>query len=114
MLQFPNVPTHRRSLDPLFRPRSVAVIGASGTPGRIGNTLMRNLLRNPFGGTVYPVNPKSRSVQGVFAYPNLKAVPEAVDLAVIATPAATVTGQVRACVESGAKSVIVISAGFSE
>jgi acetyltransferase len=105
---------HRRSLDPLFRPRSVAVIGASGTPGRIGNTLMRNLLRNPFGGTVYPVNPKSRSVQGVFAYPNLAAVPEAVDLAVIATPAATVVDQVRACVEYGVKSVIVISAGFSE
>jgi acetyltransferase len=103
-----------RSLDPLFRPRSVAVIGASATPGRIGNTLMRNLLGNPFGGTVYPVNPKQHSVQGVLAYPNMQAVPEAVDLAVIATPAATVPEQVRACVEAGAKSAIVISAGFSE
>ena len=75
---------------------------------------MRNLLGNPFGGTVYPVNPKQHSVQGVLAYPNMQAVPEAVDLAVIATPAATVPDQVRACVEAGAKSAIVISAGFSE
>jgi acetyltransferase len=108
----PQIP--RRSLDPLFRPRSVAVIGASAAAGRIGNTLMRNLLRNPFGGTVYPVNPKRRSIQGVFAYPTLQAVPEAVDLAVIATPAATVPDQVRACVDYGAKTAIVISAGFSE
>jgi acetyltransferase len=108
------MPHPARSLDPLFRPRSVAVIGASATRGRIGNTLMRNLLANPFGGTVYPVNPKQRSVQGVFAYPNMRAVPEAVDLAVIATPAATVVDQVRACVEAGARSAIVISAGFSE
>jgi acetyltransferase len=92
----------------------VAVIGASASPGSVGNTLMRNLLTNPFDGAVYPVNPKRRSIQGVYAYPNLRAVPETVDLAVIATPAATVPGQVRACVECGARSAIVISAGFSE
>jgi acetyltransferase len=75
---------------------------------------MHNLLANPFGGAVYPVNPTRRSVQGVYAYPSLRAVPESVDLAVIATPAATVPDQVRACVECGARSAIVISAGFAE
>src|SRR5690348_6176640 len=102
------------SLDPLFRPRSVAVVGASAAPGSVGNILMRNLLGSPFGGAVYPVNPKRRSVQGVYAYPTLRAVPGPVDLAVIATPAATVPEQVRAAVECGAKGAIVISAGFSE
>jgi acetyltransferase len=108
------VPHTAHSLDPLFCPRSVAVIGASATPGRVGHTLMHNLLANPFGGAVYPVNPARKSVQGVYAYPSLRAVREAVDLAVIATPAATVPDQVRACVECGAKSAIVISAGFAE
>jgi acetyltransferase len=108
------MPPPAHSLDPLFRPHSVAVVGASATPGSVGGILMRNLLEHPFGGAVYPVNPKRRSVQGVFAYPSLHDLPEPVDLAVIATPAATVPDQLRACVESGARSAIVISAGFSE
>jgi acetyltransferase len=102
------------SLDPLFRPRSVAVVGASAAPGSVGNILMRNLLGSPFGGAVYPVNPKRRAVQGVYAYPTLRDVPGSADLVVIATPAATVPEQIRAAVECGAKGVIVISAGFSE
>src|SRR3954470_4029407 len=102
------------SLDPLFCPKSVAVVGASASPGAVGNILMRNLLDSPFGGVVYPVNPKRRSVQGVHACPALRDLPEAVDLVVIATPAVTVAGQMRAAVETGAKSAIVISAGFSE
>src|SRR5262245_28442412 len=81
-----------RSLDPLFRPRSVAVLGASATPGSVGSILMRNLLDSPFGGAVYPVNPKRPHVHGVHCYPSLAAVPEAIDLAVLATPAATVPG----------------------
>ena len=88
-------------LDSLFRPQSVAVFGASATPGSVGNILMRNLLENPFGGVVFPINPKRRSVQGVHCYPNLAAVPEKVELAVIATPAATVPNLVHDCVERG-------------
>jgi acetyltransferase len=108
------MPTVRRSLDPLFAPRSVAVLGASATSGSVGSILMRNLLANPFGGVVYPVNPKRHAIHGVRAYPDLGAVPEVVDLAVIATPAATVPGLIRDCVARGIPSAIVISAGFAE
>jgi acetyltransferase len=98
----------------LFRPKSVAVVGASATPGSVGSILMRNLLASPFGGVVYPVNPKRPHVQGVHCYPNLAALPERVDLAVIATPAPTVPDVVRDAVGHGVKGAIVISAGFSE
>ena len=103
-----------RGLDPLFHPRSVAVIGASTTAGSVGSILMKNLLATPFGGVVYPVNPKRPHVHGVLCYPGLTALPEAVDLAVIATPAATVPAAVEEAVEAGAKGAIIISAGFSE
>jgi acetyltransferase len=104
----------RHSLDPIFRPRSVAVVGASATPGSVGSILIRNLLENPFGGVVYPVNPKRHAVHGVLCYPDLAALPEAVDLAVIATPAPTVPGVIDGCVRRGIPAAIVISAGFSE
>src|SRR5262249_7120081 len=102
------------SLDPFFRPGTVAVLGASATPGSVGSILMRNLLENPFGGVVYPVNPKRRAVHGIHCYPGLAAVPEPVDLAVIATPATTVPGLLAGCVQQHVRGVIVISAGFSE
>src|SRR5262249_40162456 len=103
-----------RSLDPLFQPRSVAVIGASVTPGSVGNILMRNLLDSPFGSAVYPVNPKRPHVQGVHCYPSLAAVPEPIDLAVVATPAGTVPALVSEAAQHGVKAAIVVSAGFSE
>jgi len=98
----------------LFRPESIAVVGASATAGSVGSILMRNLMANPFGGVVYPVNPKRRAVHGVYCYPNLKQAPEVVDLAVIATPAATVAATIQEAVEIGVKAAIIISAGFSE
>jgi acetyltransferase len=102
------------SLDPIFRPGTVAVLGASATPGSVGSILMGNLLENPFGGVVYPINPKRHAVHGVHCYPSLSAVPEPVDLAVIATPAVTVPSLVQECVERGVKAAIIITAGFSE
>jgi acetyltransferase len=108
------MPAVRHSLDPIFRPRSVAVFGASATPGSVGAILMRNLLGNPFGGGVYPVNPKRRTVLGVHCYPDLASVPAAVDLAVIATPAPTVPALVADCAGRGVPAAVVISAGFSE
>ena len=108
------MPAVRHSLDPIFQPRSVAVFGASATPGSVGSILMRNLLGNPFGGVVYPINPKRRTVHGVHCYPDLASVPEAVDLAVIATPAPTVPALVADCAYRGVPAAIVISAGFSE
>src|SRR5688572_24439081 len=104
----------RNRLDPFFRPASVAVVGASATPGSVGSILMRNLLKNPFGGVVYPVNPKRKSVHGVFCYPSLMEVPETVDLAVIATPAAHVPAAIEQCIARGIPAAIIISAGFSE
>src|ERR1700688_1740872 len=106
--------SRRYALDAFFRPSSVAVVGASITPGSVGSIIMRNLLQNPFGGVVYPVNPKRKAVHGVFCYPSLMEVPEAVDLAVIATPASTVPATIQQCVERGVPAAIVISAGFSE
>jgi acetyltransferase len=102
------------SLDAFFRPTSVAVVGASVTPGSVGSILMHNLLQTPFGGVVYPVNPKRHSVHGVLCYPSILETPETVDLAVIATPAAAVPTMIEQCVTRGVRAAIVISAGFSE
>jgi len=101
-------------LDVFFYPESVAVIGATEAAASVGRTLLWNLISSPFGGTVYPVNPKRSQVLGVKAYPNVGALPEAVDLAVIITPARTVPGVVGECVDAGVKGIIVISAGFKE
>ncbi|HUJ79606.1 MAG TPA: bifunctional acetate--CoA ligase family protein/GNAT family N-acetyltransferase [Nitrospiria bacterium] len=106
----------RRShpLSALFAPGRVAVIGASETPGSVGRTVLKNLIDNPFGGTVFPVNPHHASVLGVKAYPTIGAVPDPIDLAVIITPAATVPGLIEECVDAGVKGSIVMSAGFRE
>jgi acetyltransferase len=104
----------RPSLDPFFCPTNVAVIGATETPNSVGRTVLWNLIQNPFGGTVFPVNPKRPNVLGIKAYPSIKEVPEKVDLAVIITPAPTVPALIGQCVDSGVKAAIVISAGFKE
>jgi len=104
----------RQPLDCFFGPRNVAVIGASETAGSVGRTLLWNLISNPFGGTVFPINPKRSNVLGIKAYPTIAAVPEKVDLAVVVTPAATVPLIIGQCADAGVKSAIVISAGFRE
>jgi acetyltransferase len=106
--------TGRKPLDAIFAPRSVAVVGATEKPGSVGRAALWNLVSNPFGGTVYPVNPHRPNVLGIRAYPTLKDLPEAVDLAVIVTPAATVPDLVGQCADAGVKGVIVLSAGFKE
>ena len=104
----------RKPLDAIFSPRSVAVVGATEKAGSVGRTVLWNLISNPFGGTVYPVNPKRPNVLGIKAYPTIKDVPEAVDLAVIVTPAPTVPDLIGQCADAGVKGAIVISAGFKE
>ncbi|MFQ4141809.1 bifunctional acetate--CoA ligase family protein/GNAT family N-acetyltransferase [Chlorogloeopsis sp. ULAP02] len=106
--------SEHQPLSSIFLPETVAVIGASDSPGSVGRTLLWNLISNPFGGTVFPVNPKHHSVMGIKAYKNIAELPEPIDLAVIATPASTVPGIVRQCVEAGVKSAVIISAGFKE
>ena len=103
-----------RALDMFFHPAAVAVIGASETAGSVGRAVLSNLISHPFGGMVFPVNLKRRSVLGIQAYPSVLAVPEQVDLAVIATPAATVPDIIHECAEKGVKGAIILSAGFRE
>lgn len=104
----------QRPLDEMFRPNSVAVIGATERAGSVGRTVLWNLITNTFGGTVYPVNPTRHSVLGIRAYPQIKDVPEPVDLAVVVTKAELVPGVIGECVEAGVRGAIVISAGFKE
>jgi acetyltransferase len=101
-------------LDPFFTPRNIAVIGATENPGSVGRTTLWNLISSPFGGAVFPVNPKRPSVLGIKAYPTVKEIPALVDLAVIATPPKTIPGIIRDCGEMGVKAAVVISAGFKE
>jgi acetyltransferase len=104
----------RHALDTFFAPKSVAVVGATETPGTVGRTIVWNLISSSFGGTIYPVNPKRPSVLGIKAYPNLSAIPEVVDLIVVVTPAVTAPGIIKEAVDLGIKSAIIISAGFKE
>ena len=104
----------RRPLDAIFKPETVAVIGATESVGSVGYAVMWNLVSNPFGGTVFPVNPKRTSVLGIKAYPSIAEVPERVDLAVVVTPASTVPGIIGECAEAGVGGAIIISAGFRE
>ena len=104
--------SRRPALDALFAPKSVALIGATEAPGSVGRSVMENL--RAFDGAVYPVNPKRGRVLGVKAFPSIAAMPERVDLAVIATPAATMPGIVGECADAGVKSAVIISAGFKE
>ena len=101
-------------LDELFRPASVAVIGASNRPGKVGTTLFRNILSGGYQGIAYPVNPAWKSVSGVRCYPDLKSLPEAPELGVVIVPAAFVAQTLDELGRAGAKGAIVISAGFRE
>src|SRR5580700_7193221 len=104
----------RRTLDVLFHPQSVAVIGATDAPHSVGRSIVTNLLDGGFAGPIYPVNPKRDALLGLTCYHAIARVPEPVDLAVIATPAATVPAIVRECAGAGVAAAIVISAGFRE
>ncbi|MFB3906938.1 MAG: bifunctional acetate--CoA ligase family protein/GNAT family N-acetyltransferase [Candidatus Eisenbacteria bacterium] len=104
----------REALQAIFAPKSVAVVGATEKEGSVGRTILWNLISSPFGGTVYPINPNRAGILGIKAYPSIRNVPDPVDLAVIVTPATTVPGIIRECVQHGVRGAIVISAGFKE
>jgi acetyltransferase len=104
----------RRTLEFFFNPKNVAVIGATEAPHSVGRSILANLKDAPFPGAIYPVNPKRDTLLGLPCYHSIGSVPEAVDLAVIATPANTVPGVIRECVEAGVPAAIIISAGFRE
>jgi acetyltransferase len=103
-----------QNLAKIFRPRSVAVVGATAKPGSVGRTVLLNLKQCGFPGKVYPVNPKHDSVLDLPAYPSVAQIPDPPDLAIIATPAVTVPSVVRECGEAGIHGLIILSAGFRE
>lgn len=107
-------PDTRHYLAPLFEPASVVIIGASERAGTVGAVLMQNMLAAGFKGSLYAVNPKHRSIQGVPCFPSVAALPAPVDLAVIATPAPTAPDLIEQCGRAGIRSAVVISAGFAE
>ena len=109
-----SLPGERHGLDALFDPRAVAVIGATDRPETVGRTVLQNLLHPNFRGKVYAVNPARSDVLGLKAYKNIGDLPERVDLAVLATPAATIPELIGQCVDAGTRSAVVISAGFRE
>jgi len=102
------------NLDALFAPKSIAVIGASNRQGSVGRAVFTNILLNEYTGTVYPVNPKDRSISGVRSYPSIGDLPESVDVAVVVVPAAVVPAVTEECGKKGVKGLIIISAGFKE
>src|SRR5579864_5485395 len=104
----------RPVLESFFEPKTVAVIGATDGEGSVGRTVLVNLRSGAFAGKVYAVNPGRAEVLGDVCFPNVGAIKEKIDLAVIVTPAPTVPGVIRDCVAAGARSGIVISAGFKE
>ena len=104
----------RSALDSFFAPNAVAVIGATDREGTVGRTVVANLSNGKFSGRIYAINPKRSEVLGVRCFPDVAAVPEKIDLAVVVTPAPTVPGVIRECVAADVRSAIVISAGFKE
>lgn len=101
-------------LDLIFQPKSIAVIGATEQEGSVGRTLMNNLIKGKFAGEIFPVNPKRDQVLGKKCYPNVTALPKAVDLAVLVIPAQFVPSVIGECVKAKIKAAVIISAGFKE
>jgi acetyltransferase len=102
------------SLAAFFDPASVAVVGASRDPGKVGGSVLANLRAAGFGGRVIPVNPRASVVQGLPAAPSVRAIDGSVDLAVVAVPAPDVLAALQACAAKGVGGAVVISAGFRE
>ncbi|MGI5132660.1 GNAT family N-acetyltransferase [Pseudonocardia sp. CA-107938] len=103
-----------RSVHNVLHPESVAVIGASTDPAKIGHAVLANLLRGNFTGPVFPVNPEARSVRGVRAYPSVTDIPDPVSLAVVAVPASGIDEVMDSCLEKGVRALVVVSSGFAE
>jgi acetyl-CoA synthetase (ADP-forming) len=103
-----------KQLDPIFKPRSIAVIGASNVPGKWGFRMINNPLSHGYRGAIYPVNPNEKVVCGLPAYANVRDIPYDIDMAVIVIPAASVPQAMKDCIAKGIKGVVMITAGFAE
>jgi acetyltransferase len=103
-----------RTLDSIFKPKRIALIGVSNNPDSVAGIALKNLVSGGFQGVVYPINPKYEAVMGITCYPDVKSVPKTPDLVVIATPGHRVPGLIRECGEAGVLGIIIMSAGFKE
>ena len=104
----------KHSLEPLLRPKAVAVIGASDNPARIGGRPIYSMLKDGYEGNLFPVNPNRDIVQGLKAYPNISSVPMPVDSAVISVPENIALEVIKECADNGVKSAVVFTSGFAE
>lgn len=101
-------------LDAIFKPTSIAVIGASQQPGKIGHEIVRNIIKYGFRGKLFPVNPTAEFVHSIKCYPSILQIPDPIDLAVIVVPRERVLPTVDECGEKGVRGLVVITAGFKE
>jgi acetyl-CoA synthetase (ADP-forming) len=102
------------TMEALFKPRAVAVIGASDNPGKLGSHVMRSLTEGRYPGKIFPVNPGRDEIMGIKTYPSLQQIPESVDLSIIVLPAEQVLKTVMECGKKGVKGIVLITAGFRE
>lgn len=105
---------NHEALNGIMTPRSIAVIGASSTPGKIGYTVLSNLINQGYKGKIFPINPGADEILGLKAYPSVLDVPEEIDAAVITIPAKVVIPAVEECGKKGVKGLVIITSGFSE
>ena len=103
-----------KKLDAIFSPQSVAVIGASTSPGKVGHDIFANILKGGYKGTLYPVNPNAKSILSVKAYPSLQEIPDPVDLAMIILPPKLALKATEEAIAKGVQGVVIVSAGFRE
>jgi len=103
-----------KTLDKIFKPQRIAIVGVSSNVKNVGNIALKNLVSGGFNGVVYPINPKYEAVMGIQCYPDLASLPKVPDLVVICTGAKTVHGLVKQCGEAGILGIIIMSAGFKE
>jgi len=104
----------KHSLDAIFSPRSVAVVGASRKTDSIGYSMLHNIVRSGFNGVIYPVNPYAEAVHSFKCYPSVRAIPDPIDLAVIVVPRNAVPAAIDDCLAKGVRGLVVITAGFAE
>jgi acetyl coenzyme A synthetase (ADP forming)-like protein len=102
------------SMNRIMKPKAIAVIGASAEDGKIGNSVMKNLVNGGYAGEIYPINPKAGDILGLKAYPSITDVPGDVDVAVFAVPAKFVSGALEQCGQKGVAGAILIPSGFAE
>jgi acyl-CoA synthetase (NDP forming) len=114
MIATTDTPDSLHSLRPLLDPKSVAIVGASRTPGKSGHSAVRNLIRGGFGGHIFPVNPSADEIEGLKCFESIASIPERLDCAMLVIPASEMVKAARECADAGVRSVIIAASGFAE